>query len=50
MSQSASPEDKLKFDGLNAVEMDIRQDMPQFEKMNDVEIDVLMWGKGLQCV
>ena len=50
VSKYAAWENELKFDGLNVDEIDIRRDVPKFEKMNDVKVNIHVWEKGLQGI
>ena len=50
VTKYAQWENELKFDGLNVDEMDIRRDVPKFEKMNDLKVNIHVWDKGLQGI
>ena len=50
VSKYAAWEDELKFDGLNVDAMDIRRDVPKFERMNDMKVNIHVWEKGLEGI
>ena len=50
VSKYAAWENELKFDGLDVDEINITRDVPKFEKMNDVKVNVHIWEKGLKGI
>ena len=47
MSKYAAWENELKFDGLNVDDIRISKDIPRFEVMNDVKVNVHLWDRKL---
>lgn len=43
-------ENDLKFDGLDIKGINIKNDVPKFEKMNDIKINIHVWEKGLKGI
>ena len=43
-------ENELKFDGIDVEQVNIQHDVPKFEKMNDVKVNVHVWEKGLKGI
>lgn len=43
-------ENELKFDELDVECINIRSDVPKFEKMNDIKINIHVWEKGLKGI
>ena len=42
--------DELKYDGLNLNQVDVQHDVPKFERMNDLKVNVHVWDRQLKGV